>query len=125
LAISRLVDQCSDQSQQLLLLRAVASTEENSDLDFGHMPTRREVGLVSDEHSPRIGITGEMPSITVRAVIKLSGKKGHPCCSCAIATGFKRIEDMLSGALTQRAVGFGRIRRNLGTIASAAQAQRL
>jgi hypothetical protein len=86
LAISRLVDQCSDQSQQLLVLRAFALTEEHSDLDVGHMPTRWEVGLVSDEHPPRIGIAGEMPSITVRAVIKLSGKKGHACCSSASAS---------------------------------------
>lgn len=39
LAIICLVDQCSDQSQQLLLLKTFALTEEHSDLDVGHMPS--------------------------------------------------------------------------------------
>jgi hypothetical protein len=94
LAIGRRVDQCSDQSQQLLLLKAFALTEEPSNLDVGHMSIRWDVGLVSDEHPPRIGITGEIPSVTVRAVTKLSDKQGEACCSCAIAISFKRIEDM-------------------------------
>ena len=36
-SIGRLVDQCSDQSQQLLLLGAFALTEERSDLDIGYV----------------------------------------------------------------------------------------
>jgi hypothetical protein len=53
---------------------------------------------MSDEHPSGIGITGEIPPITVRAAIKLSGKKGHARCSCAIAIGFKRKRANLSEA---------------------------
>jgi hypothetical protein len=35
---------------------------------------------MSDKHPPGIGITGEIPSIAVRAVIELSGSKGRAYC---------------------------------------------
>src|SRR5215831_747801 len=78
----RLIDQCADQLQQLLLFRAFALTEEHSDLDVGYVTSRWEIGLMFDEHLAGVRIAGEIPSIAVRAVIELFGTKGHLCCSC-------------------------------------------
>jgi len=68
--------------QQLLLFWTFALTEEHPDLDMGYVTSRWEIGLMSAEHLAGVRIAGEIPSIAVRAVIKLFGTKGHPCCSC-------------------------------------------
>jgi hypothetical protein len=74
------LDQCSNQAQQFLLLWSVASRDEkSSDLDVDDLATRGKIGLMPDEHPTGLGIAGEQPTIAVGAVVNLSGPNGHRC----------------------------------------------
>ena len=47
-----LLDKSSDQAQQFLLFRTIASTQEGYDVLMFHVPSGRRIGLVMDEQSP-------------------------------------------------------------------------
>jgi len=69
-----LFDQCSDQPQQLHVLRPVASfAKECADFNVGRPSARRHVRDVPDQNAPRIEFTSEEPFIAVRAAVKFSG----------------------------------------------------
>src|SRR6266699_6410480 len=76
---SRLLDQCSDQPQQGLMLGATpAAHEEVPDLNMCRLTAGGRVGLVLAEHPLRRGLSDERPSITIwRAAIKLSPLERH------------------------------------------------
>jgi hypothetical protein len=46
------LDKSSDQTQQFLLFRTIASTQEGYNVLMFHVPSGRRIGLVMDEHSP-------------------------------------------------------------------------
>jgi hypothetical protein len=46
------LDKSSDQAQQFLLFRAIASTQEGYNVFMFHMPSGCRIGLVMDEQSP-------------------------------------------------------------------------
>ncbi len=76
--IGRLLDQCSDQPQQLHVLRPVASfTKECADFNVGRPSARRHVRDVPDQNAPGIKFTSEQPFIAVRAAVKFSGFEAH------------------------------------------------
>ena len=47
-----LFDKGSDQAQQSLLFRTIASTQEGDNVLMVHVPSGRRIGLVMDEQSP-------------------------------------------------------------------------
>ena len=70
--------QCCDEPEQSVLFRPISLTEKCSDLDLGNMPSRRPIGLVFDKHVPGIGITREVPTVSVRTVVKFSDIQHGP-----------------------------------------------
>jgi hypothetical protein len=70
--------QRGDEPEQSLLFRAISLTEECFDLDLGKKPARGPIGLVFDKHAPGIGITREVPAVSVRAVVKFSDIQHGP-----------------------------------------------
>jgi hypothetical protein len=46
------LDKGSGQTQQFLLFRAIASTQEGDNVLMFHVPSGRRIGLVMDEQSP-------------------------------------------------------------------------
>jgi hypothetical protein len=59
------------------MLGPVAFSEEVGNLDPGSTTTRGRVGLMLHEDGPRITLAHEVPTVAVRAAIKLSRTKGH------------------------------------------------
>ena len=53
------LNQRCNQTQEFLLLWSAADrNEKGSDLNVGHLPARRKIGLVPHEHPAAIGIDG-------------------------------------------------------------------
>jgi short chain dehydrogenase len=76
--------ECSDETQQFGVLRAMpAAAEEVTNLDLGHLTARRLVGFVPDEHAPRRGFAGQMPSVAIGAAVEPSRLHRHTRCSCS------------------------------------------
>jgi hypothetical protein len=59
--------QFGNEPKQCLLLRAISLTEGWSDLDLGNMSSRR-----FHKHATAIRITCKIPTVSIRAVVKLS-----------------------------------------------------
>jgi hypothetical protein len=71
-------DQRSDQAQEFLLLRSVASrNEKGSDLNVDDLASGGKIGLMPDEHPTSIRIAREQPPVPVGAAVNLSGPNGH------------------------------------------------
>ncbi|SRR5438445_7783751 len=68
---------CNQTQEFLLLWSAAARNEKGSDLNVGHLPARRKIGLVPHEHPAAIGIDGEQPPIAVGADVNGSGPNSH------------------------------------------------
>jgi hypothetical protein len=74
----------------LLLWSAAGRNEKGSDLNVGHLPARRKIGLVPHENPTAIGIDGEQPPIAVGTDVNGSGPNGHAefyssCSTLALA----------------------------------------
>src|SRR5207253_7516195 len=74
----RMVDQCPNQSDQLLMLRACAALREKvTQFNVAGLAPRWQVRLVPDEYLAVTGITDETPPIPVFALIDLPDVHGH------------------------------------------------
>lgn len=68
----RHVDQRTDQSQQRLLFRSIACTQEVGQLDVRQLAAGRRVGLVNDEGVAVRRLAPKKLAISVRAAVKFS-----------------------------------------------------
>jgi len=63
------------------------AAKECTNVDIGNSATRSNVGLVSDEHACICRIVDKIPTISVSAVVELSGLNAHriePCLGICI-----------------------------------------
>src|SRR5258708_19631248 len=70
------------------MLGTVAACEKLRNLDIGRSTARGGVGFMLYQDAPRVGLTDQMPSVAVRAVIKLSRTRcrhrHHSCFALGI-----------------------------------------
>ena len=72
------LDQRSNQPQQFLLLWTLtAPAKKGADVDIGNLAARSEIRFMSDEYARNRRIVGEIPTVTIRALVKLSGLNAH------------------------------------------------
>jgi hypothetical protein len=81
---------CNQTQEFLLLWSAAGPNEKGADLNVGHLPARRKIGLVPHENPTAIGIDGEQPPIAVGTDVNGSGPNGHAefyssCSTLALA----------------------------------------
>jgi hypothetical protein len=81
---------CNQTQEFLLLWSATGPNEKGADLNIGHLPARRKIGLVPHESPAAIGIDGEQPPIAVGTDVNGSGPNGHAkfyssCSTLALA----------------------------------------
>ena len=82
------LNQRSDQPQQLLLFWAVASLHKKGpDVDVGSFAARSDIGFVSDEYSAGRSVTGETPAVSVGTLINLSNMNIDAECSWCRVSG--------------------------------------
>src|SRR5829696_2549879 len=79
-----LFDQSSDQTQEFLLFRTCTPTQKCCDVFMFHLPSRSDVGFVTDEQSPR-RVSDQVPAVAAWTFIELARLLHAGSCQVEIA----------------------------------------